>query len=229
MTMPPDIDVLGVWRPSGCFSRISTEAPSSAPARAAAAPAPPNPMTTRSAERSQVSAIRPAPFTPWWAYAGKRSRRERQPGHVAEGDSGPEGGAAARIRRAEDAGHRVPGAEQPRYRRPFHPDDLRVLVDHRPALGAEPPRPHVVPDKRRVQNRGDSPVGQVALRLDVQLPGRLAAVEHRIGAFRRILIELRNLSLQAVRVDAQLLGQFAQGGRLGHPFRGAPVAAERLR
>jgi hypothetical protein len=26
MTMPPDIDVLGVWRASGCFSRISTVA-----------------------------------------------------------------------------------------------------------------------------------------------------------------------------------------------------------
>ena len=62
MTMPPDIDVLGVWRASGCFSRISTVPPSSAPARPAAAPAPPKPTTTRSADRSHPWAIAKAPF-----------------------------------------------------------------------------------------------------------------------------------------------------------------------
>src|SRR5580658_3430955 len=172
MTMPPDIDVLGVWRPSGCFSRISTEAPSSAPARAAAAPAPPNPMTTNSAERSQVSAIQPAPFITWQAPGRvKTSGRKRQPRDVTEGHPGPQVDAAARVRRPEDAGHRVPRTEQPRYRRPVHAHDLRVGVDHRPALGPEHPRPHVVPDERRVEDRGDGPVRQVAARLDVQLPG----------------------------------------------------------
>src|SRR5579859_3863272 len=174
MTMPPDIAVLGVCRSCGCFSRISTEAPSSAPARAAAAPAPPYPMTTISTERSQASAIRPAPFTAWWAYAGTRSRRERQPGHVTEGDARPQGGPAAWVRRAEDAGHRVPGAEQPQDRRPVHRHDLCVGVDHRAALRVE--RSDLLPvppvDDRERGVVGEGVAGRVHRRPAARSPGR---------------------------------------------------------
>src|SRR5579871_5802264 len=142
MTMPPDIDVLGVWRVAGCFSRISAVASSSAAARAAAAPAPPKPTTTRSASRSHSPAMCVLP-----------SGRERQPGDVTEDDAWPEGGAAARIRRTEDAGHRVPCPVQSGNRSAVHPDDLRALVDHRSALGSEDARAHLVADEGRVDDR----------------------------------------------------------------------------
>src|SRR3990167_1661758 len=125
--------------------------------------------------------------------------RDRLAGHVAEGETRPDGGAGADRLGADRARHGDAGAVEPADHTAVGPEHLTVPVGARPALGAEADIEEGRGIERPLLDRAQRAVLGIKA-----LPHRLAAMEVAVDTLLRPAVEAVDRGPKRQRVEADL-------------------------